>query len=524
MVEAISRTARRVVCRDGLTIAALSLLVILLRFPALEQPFDNDSAAIAYHARLIARGEPLYGTHHPAHHLPATYYTYALAFRLFGDSVWAVKFLLIPWTIATVYLLYRLGVLFADRETGVLAAVFYALLSSHVFLFGSTAEIEMFANLPRIAAIILLVHLAHRQAAPWKFLCVGMTNACAFLFKANYLSTLVMAGVVLLVEMWRTRREAGALRKMVMRGVWTAVGFTTVVLLVAAYFGSMGLWHRFWQVFTIGQNYVRLRNSSAPDLASGFIYPFVGLVVNNAALVILACCAVLVFFRYGIWRRDGHERRTSAELYLVIWYFLSHIEAGTTHVYFPHYYQLVIPPLVLLAAKFLLEVYRQVKTRASRRWAGTLALILALVISIGISVRHNWTYYYVYARYKLGIGTYEDFLTYGWFSPEDQEFVRVQELADYVRSRTGPSDYIYCWSGSIQVYYLADRLCPVDTIWPIQAEVTGSHERIFVDRTKYLIISDTYSVPRPEWLNAKLSEQYSLETVIRGEKVYRRQD
>jgi len=88
---------------------ALALLVILLRTPSLEQPFHNDCGAIAYHARLILRGEPLYGTHHPAHHTPAVYYAYALAFLLLGDSVLAVKLLLVVWIYATAYLMFRLG-------------------------------------------------------------------------------------------------------------------------------------------------------------------------------------------------------------------------------------------------------------------------------------------------------------------------------------------------------------------------------------------------------------------------------
>ena len=70
----------------------LSILVILFRLPSLDEPFDQDSSAIAYGARLIVQGEPLYTSFHPAHHLPLAYYVYALAFSLFGDGLFAVKF------------------------------------------------------------------------------------------------------------------------------------------------------------------------------------------------------------------------------------------------------------------------------------------------------------------------------------------------------------------------------------------------------------------------------------------------
>ena len=81
--------------RELAIILALLLLVVLLRLPFVGQPFENDSSAIAYNARLISRGEPLYGSHHPTHHMPAVYYTYAAAFTLFGDQVESVKALLI---------------------------------------------------------------------------------------------------------------------------------------------------------------------------------------------------------------------------------------------------------------------------------------------------------------------------------------------------------------------------------------------------------------------------------------------
>jgi hypothetical protein len=52
--------------REWLIVIGLSLLIILLRLPSLEHPFDSDSAANAYHARLIWRGELLFIWHSPS--------------------------------------------------------------------------------------------------------------------------------------------------------------------------------------------------------------------------------------------------------------------------------------------------------------------------------------------------------------------------------------------------------------------------------------------------------------------------
>ena len=106
--------------RNLYVIIGLAILVSILRLPTLEEPFDIDSGANAYHARLIFRGEPLYSTHHTAHHLPGVYYTYVLAYMIFGDSIWSVKIFLIPWTILTAFFIYKIGFRLRDNITGFL--------------------------------------------------------------------------------------------------------------------------------------------------------------------------------------------------------------------------------------------------------------------------------------------------------------------------------------------------------------------------------------------------------------------
>ena len=537
------RIAKKIFQNQGwIILLALSLLVTLLRLPSLEQPFDNDSGANAYHARLIVDGEPLYGTHHPAHHMPAVYYVYALGFLLLGDSTWAVKFLLIPWTIVTAYLLYRLGVSVMDRATGLLAALFYVILSSHVLLYGTTAEIELFANLPRIAAFLVLMHLTTRQAAAWKFVFVGLLSAMAFLFKAVYLSPLALAGWVLLAELWRTRTAPGAWRRAMRRGLWVGLGFVAALLLVVAYFALVGLLPRFLLVFTLGQEYVNFRQDIPSVQQYWPFYPLLGLAVNNVALLILSLAG---FVAVGMSRlRDTFSQKAKAipcvcppgqspdlpppqgqgAFYVAIWYLFSFFEAGITRVLFFHYYLLIVPPLALLAAWFLLRIYRDLQVHTARRSVATWLLATVLAVTFFFSARQNFNYYSLYTRYKLGEGTYRDFLLDGWPDHKGIESVRVEELVDYIQRHTVPSDRIYYWSGGVQLYYLADRRCPIDVIWPVYAKATGPYERIFVPQTKYVIVGESNNVPRPDWLYAELAKAYELETVIRDQEIYRRAD
>jgi 4-amino-4-deoxy-L-arabinose transferase-like glycosyltransferase len=524
-------------------LATLALLVFALRLPSLEQPFDNDSGANAYHARLIVNGEPLYGTHHPAHHMPAVYYIYALAFLMFGDSVWAVKLLLILWTIATVYLLYRLGALLMNKSTGFLAAVFYAILTSHVLMWGTSAEIELFANLPRIAAVLVLIHLFTQHAAAWKFLFVGLISATAFLFKVIYLSPLAMAGFVLLGELWQTRSTAGAWRATVMRGLWIGVGFVTGLLPVVAYFTLSGLLPRLLLVFTLGRGYINYHNTIPASPQYSLLYPLFGLAMNNAALLTFSLASLLIIVSTKLlprrcslsfgWdpiprgclpkrHRSGQDGTSPIVFYVAIWYILSFVETGINRIFFLHYYLLIVPPLSLLAAWFLLRVCRDVKRqiRTASRFAATQVLVTLLTIALFISVAQNFNYYQHYVRYKLKLETYQNFLLGGW-PAAGQRLVQVQALADYVQEHTALSDRIYYWSADMQLYYLADRRCPIDIIWPLYAEATGPYQRIFVPLTKYVILDEGDNGPRPDWLYAELAKKYRLEMVIGDQEIYR---
>ena len=503
-------------------LVALFLLAVLLRFPSLEQPFDNDSGAIAYHARRIVRGEPLYGAHHPSHHLPAAYYAYALAFTLLGDSVWAVKFLLLPWTALTVYLVYRLGRLLVDRKMGLLAAVFYAFLSSDVLLFGSSAEIEIFANLARVAAPLIAVSLSRRGRRAWLFLFVGLVSGIALLFKVVYVSPLAMTGFVLLFEVWSSKSRSAAWQRAIRCGLWTGLGFVLALAVTVGYFASQGLWSRLLLVLTIGQEYLAMRNAASSFLAHVLLYPLGVITSRN---VVLAVCAIAGWITAFLEQYRAIRARSKAillQMFAVLWLLFALVESGVSRVAFPHYYQLVIPPLAMLAAWFVYRLVGMLRLQYPKGAVVVLVLIVAVVV--GMSLKQNIHYYTTYAHYKLGVGTYEDFVRYGWHRAAGEEFIRVQELADYVRERTLSTDRIYYWSGGVQIYYLADRLCPIDIVWPVYAEATGPYQRIFGEQTQYVILGESNNIPRADWLYTELTGKYVLETTIRDQEVYRRID
>ena len=72
------------------------------------------------------------------------------------------------------------------------------------------------------------------------------------------------------------------------------------------------------------------------------------------------------------------------------------------------------------------------------------------------------------------------------------------------------------------MYYYADRLPPVDILWPSYVDATGSPARVFNSKTKYIVVDKFENFGYPEWLRDGLAEKYELETTIDGWEIYRR--
>ncbi len=489
-------------------VVLLLSLVILLRWPSLNLPIDNDTGARAYHARLILQGEPLYSSHHPGHHLPGIYYTYASALRLFGDRAWSILYLLVLWTMLVTAVLYRLGKLVAGAGAGWLTAVFFAVLSAHVWLWGQTAETELFSNLWRSAAVLLLLWLWRRGGErPYFF--VGMLGALSLLYKAVYISPLALAGFMLLAYGWQQRDWRGAVR----RGLWVAAGVFAVVVPVLLYFAGQGLLPRFFYLFVLGQGHVSGNNLLTGDFPRWLLYPLLPLYVlayNNAVLLLfsLAGGLLILFVR---------QNRHGILPWLVVWYGLAFAEAGVNLELFAHYYLLIVPPLAFLAAWLVQQLARDVRQPVLR-----LALLAGLVaLALGVSAWENGAYYGHYGRYRLGQETLVEFAAAGW--PDfGARLARSAALAEYVQAHTAAADKIYYWSEDVQLYYNSQRRAPIDLIWPRAIEQVERRERIWQAGTALIIIDRTREPALPEWLETAVASHYRLETVLDEQEIYRR--
>jgi len=504
-------------------VAALFLLVFVLRLPSLYVPFENDSGDHAYHGRLILRGEPLYGEHHPDHHMPGVFYTYALAFALFGESAAAIKGVLLVWIAATVAMIYRLGRRLANRRVGVLAALAAALLFATWELSAFSARTELFVVLPQVGVALLLAGRKPGGGDYGRFLAIGLLAGLAFLFKANYvIAPAGLVAVALLWDLWTDRRG----RQVIARGATAVLGVAVIVLPVVLYFAAVGLLDRFLLVFQIGEKYLTARQHpffTGPE--HRVLVPLAVLARSNAVLLLAAVAGWLFL---PLTRRQRSHSENGQLALLVAWFVLAFVETNVSSSYLQHYYVMFIAPVTLLAAWFMDKLAQDVGRKWGRRGeTAVVAGLLALIVLVNFLP--NVTFYREFALYALGQQSYDQFLVNGLPDGAGQVALEMEDLAAYIQAHTAPEDTIYFWSNFMELYFLADRHAVIDTIWPIAVAVTGAepHKRDQIFNAT-LIIIDNYTIvgveTMPEWLAAGLAVKYKLEGEVDGRLIYRLRD
>jgi hypothetical protein len=510
----------------------LLLATVALKLPSFYEPFEYNTADRAYGALLILEGHPLYTVFHSAHQLPAAYYVYALGFRLFGVSYFALKAWIALAIVLEAALLYALGRRLGGARVGLIAAFLFAVFVSDPFMEGTTGEIELFSNLPRIASVLLLwLALAQHDSRRrwWLLAASGAATCVAFWFKASYLLGLGVTGLLIVIE---SLRQAGTLRRRVQALLAQCAAVVCGVLAVAVpvlfYFAIVGALPGLVQVFTMGFEYIEGQDSASPTLVSILVIPIAKLLIELWFLVSLALFGLLIWMR-------SRKLLTKGSLLMCLWVAVSFAEANTSLYPYRYYDLLVIPALALVAAHALSHLARLGTRRLHWNAVGAALLIVAAPLSIYFRRYEAYSgraYLNSFAAYRLGWISRSEYLTRAIGS---DGFIALQtEVAgDYVRERTSLSERVYVWMNEINFYFVSRRSSPIRYIWPNfvgspngmgpPVDVPEGWERlqrqIFEAPAVYIAVFRPGT--EPAWLQEGLDAHYTLETTIMGVQIYR---
>jgi len=391
----------------GVWPAAVALVIALAHIPEfLHRLLDGDEAIYGTVAVLMNAGGSLYGAGGVDNKPPGIFWVYSLTFRMFGDyqmtAVHAAGFLAMA---ATCFLLFMITRDLAGRRAGLLAALFYGILTAagNPRLLASNTEI--FMMLPLTASVLLML----RRRWTWS----GLMLVAAGTFRQPAAASLLLVPVAIAwLESLPPSRMAAAVR--VTTGLVLGLILGAVVLMTTN--SLEGFWR--WTVQTLtGYASVNWTPAFVWARAKDSIVPFV---IDMAVFWIAAI---------GLASR---WRELDARVRLMVLWLIAGMAGSLAggHLSWHYFIQAMGPLAVLSAIAFD-------RFRPRRLVAG------AAVLGIVIPATAWWVF-----------DATADPLTYDFSAPVPQH----QQVADYIRTHTSPSDRVFIWGDWPAVYVESDRV------------------------------------------------------------------
>jgi Dolichyl-phosphate-mannose-protein mannosyltransferase len=416
-------------------LAALGIifLTIAIRLPSLvhPQPIDSEAMYSVVANEIVDGGRPYIDA--VERKPPLLFWTYAAVFKVAGKFNWkALHIVALVWTLCAMAGLYVIGRELFDRNTGLIAALFYGVFQQWWTWKNLAFDGEMLMNLPIIWAWAIAFRRSSSRLRPELFPAGALLGA-AFLLKQPSAIAAVPLGIYLLLPSYRASRSLTRTNSIIQAAILTA-GFFAALGLVTTVLWKQGILHDafYWTIADHDVPHVFWHEGIVNTLT--FVAACLPLVVG----AIMAC-------------RDKSEvwaARTAERIALFGLLAASAIGAAAGARFYPHYYVQLIPPLALLAAPYYARLW--FRTMQPPHWllrpAVTYAWLALTVISFSII---HWT----------------------GLSPR-----RVpSEAGRYLSTHSSPDDRIFVWGQDSKMYLDAHRrpACRYITTFPLTGYVFG---------------------------------------------------
>lgn len=415
---------------DVLLLVGVLIVSLLLRLPGFALPLERDEGAYAYVAWNWLQGGLPYRD--AFDHKPPLVYLLYMPPLLFGTPsalairVWATLLFLVD-----VALVFAIGRRVWGRAAGLLAALIFGVAGSAFDLQGLVLNTDQALVLPALIALWFAIRLHETRRLRFA-IGAGAAIAATILVKP--------VGIVLLPALLLAcRRNVRSIAR-VYGGA--ALGAAIVGLPIAGYFALRGGWNDLiFGVLTYNQLYA----SESQD--RWLLGPLVDMFAAFVPLLLVAVGGVALLAGRSNAALSPRARRSG---WLIAGWCVALLIAaiGSLRAYV-HYYYPILPFLALLAAPCVLWQRRIAPDALSmQRIANQLAALLLAALLLVPFARQNLSLLGTTAE-QQAIRLYGD--------AGKHYFAQAPRVAEFVRERTQPTDYIYIFAAEPEVYLLSER-------------------------------------------------------------------
>jgi len=444
-----------------LTILALAFLAVVIgtaRVHTFNEPFERDITLYAVVAHEMLAGRDLYSDlweHKP----PAVFLTYAAAELVGGYGPSSIYLLVVAGAVVTMIGLYRVTrELGAGVFGGLCAATYWAVLSGDLHLEANQPNTEVFLNASLVWALAFVAQARERPAGRWRWMWIGALFAWASLYKQVVLviPVLLVGAHCFFPPPQTSRRQAlvqAGLIGCVIAAAWGAV---------MAYFAVVGRFGAFWEtVITFNSFYAgNMSGNLILSLRPGKLFPeSMRPLWPFVAFAGMGLVAVIVKAPARVW------------MLLLAYVVGAQITVALPGHFFAHYYQLWLPPLILVAAMALDEVWE-----LRRRFVPWLAPVLAVVL-IGFLLSRE------IPLYRLTAEEWSEQKYRGGFEATKRMGLALPAMLE-------PGETFYTWGDETGLYFYSQQSPPSGLIHNY-----GALEGPLVDKLVTRLLADLSARP-----------------------------
>jgi len=435
-------------------IAVVATFVLVgMRYHALDLPLETDECNYAYIGARLLDGDRLYvdvWDHQP----PGVFVLFAGVIALFGDAPEVFRWLACGFSVASLWLIWAILGRIARSGTAALGAILFALVSSDPGTAGEGCQREIYMNTLILAAwYCALRGNASKRNHIWLFaagMCLAMASSLKTIVAVHWLALTVW--LMISPNRSGTATEDSPGWSKVLLGM--ALGPFLLWGVVFGYFGLTARWLEFIDavfLFNVGYSesakgfFSRFSQFFTPDR-----HPFI---FESAMPIWIAGGLATIWL--GIRSLFRHDRRAAGIALLVI---ASYVAICLPARFWPHYYFLLIGPLVMAIALTVHQISLIISniqpTRMPLiRWTPRIRVATGiatavLYVSVPIALAATQYRHYV-SQLPFGITVKRYNSRDFWGRGQGENVRRVIE----------PTDTIFVYGNDASIYYYSDRLC-----------------------------------------------------------------
>lgn len=477
--------------------ALILLIIFLLRFPSLYEPFwYGDEGIFAAVARNLNLGGTLYQTawdNKP----PMIYLTYAAIFKFLGVSMFWLHLTAAIVVLATAAAIYEIAQATIGEKRALAASLIFGFLTSLRLIEGNLALTEIFMILPISCAMLLALK---RKFDIKSLFVAGILFAVASLYKQVGAFEAAALGIFVFLT--------SDFLSFVKKGVTLTVGFVIPYAVTFAYFYSKGLVDDY--IFG-AYTYYRIYLGESPKYA---------IFINISKILPIISAAF-----YGFFKKFRLKKVETSYLF-ILWAAFSLLGSYFSGRTYGHYLVQATPAISLLLAQLNFpKQFREILTKARVVFALTFfipilfltRLIFADFISSGpVGQIKYFGNFIAFATGAKSLDSYNDFF--------DGNVNTIMALRDAVEARSAQGKSIYIWGDLPWLYAIIDAKNPSRYVTSFHVfgvpngpeEVAGA---LYANNPAY-IIKPQSSIGYFAQLENLLAKSYTLEAKVDSAEIY----